>query len=382
VRLFPDAKEAAFVGVPGDSAAGSEGLYAIDLTTNATRRLLNEPVVLQGGESFGVSADNRSVLIAVPLGQGYAVASIPRTGSGKSSIVLSTTSRISSLDGGPDGSIYVDQMERGCIWFKYDPRTRALERHTLNPRCGNQLLVLADGRILDNSNEGTSRVLVLQPGEPPKRFLQVDQPTADAAPLGNDRVLVRFGANLDTLLVASVATGRITSRIPWFPDVVRYTGSPNGKSIYYSRAGMIYEMPATGGESRRIREGDFVVIDPSGRYLVVEVNAADRVHLFHVPLDGTPEHEIPIKGSVLFSPEAINLGAVGPDGRILFTGVSRSLWHWQASILDPRTGTVEILPGGEDADTEASWAADGKVWIAGDDLESTLWRYRPARNRR
>ncbi|HEX6943127.1 MAG TPA: hypothetical protein VF128_09390, partial [Gemmatimonadaceae bacterium] len=62
--------------------------------------------------------------------------------------------------------------------------------------------------------------------------------------------------------------------------------------------------------------------------------------------------------------------------------VSRSHWHWQASILDPQTGAVEILPGGEDADTEASWAIDGKVWIAGDDLESTLWRYRPAQIRR
>jgi hypothetical protein len=382
VRAFPDGKEAAFIGVPGPSGAETEALYAIDLTTGASRKLLDRPEGLAGGESFGVSADNQSVLLRVRLGEGYGVSSIPRDGSGKSTVMLSSTSRISSVDGGPDGSIYVDQMERGCIWLSYDPRTRAAERHELNPRCGNQLLPLADGRVLDNSNEGTSRVLVLQTGEPPQRFLQVDQPTSDPSPLGNDRVMVRFGVNLDTLLVATIATGRITERIPWFADVAQYTGSPDGKKIYYSRAGVVWEMPASGGESRRVRDGDYLAIDPAGRYLVVEVNAADRVRLFHVPLDGTPEWEIPIKGPLLFSQQAINRRAIAPDGRILFTGVSASLWHWQAAILDPRTGAVEILPGGESADTEASWTHDWKVWIVGDDLESTMWRYRPAPSRR
>jgi eukaryotic-like serine/threonine-protein kinase len=382
MRAFPDGKEAAFVGVPGPSAAGEESLYAIDLATGVTRRLYNEPTVFGGGESFGVSADNKSVLLRVPLGAGYAVASIARDGSGRADILLSTTRRISALDGGPDGSIYVDQIERACIWLKYDPRTRVSDGRTLNPRCGNQILPLADGRLLDNSNEGTRRVLVLQPGQPPKRFLQVDQPTADPAPLGDDRVLVRFGANLDTLLVTTIAAGRITARIPWFPDVSKYTGSPDGTTIYYSRRGVIWAMPATGGESRRIRDGDLVVIDPSGQYLVVAVNAAERIRLFQVPLDNSPEREIPIRGSLRFSPEAINLRAIAPDGRILVTGVSASLWHWQAAILDPRTGAVEILPGGESADTEGSWTHDGKIWIVGDDLESTMWRYRPAQNRR
>ena len=382
VRVFPDGKEAAFIGVPGPSGTENEALYAIDLATGATRKLLDKPAALSGGETFGVSADNQSVLLRMPLGDGHAVASIPRDGSGKSTVLLSLINRIASVDGGPDGSIYLDQVERGCTWLRYDPRTRISERHALNPRCGNQLVPLPDGRILDNSNEGSRRVLVLQPGQPPHRFLQVDQPTADPAPLGDDRVLVRFGENLDTLLVATTSTGRVTARIPWFTDVSQYTGSPDGKSIYYSRAGVIFEMPVSGGESRRIRDGDFLAIDPSGRYLVIEVNAADRVRLFHVPLDGTPEREIPIAGPLRFSPQAINRRAIAPDGRIVFTGVSASLWHWQAAILDPRTGAVEVMPGGEAADTEASWTHDGKIWIVGDDLESTMWRYRPAQIRR
>jgi tRNA A-37 threonylcarbamoyl transferase component Bud32 len=382
VRLFPDGREAAFLGVPGPSETESEALYAIDLATGSARKLFDKPETLGGGESFGVSADNQSVLLRVPLGEGHAVASIPRDGSGKATVLLSSTNRISSIDGGPDGSIYMDQMERGCIWFRYDPRTRVSERHALSPRCGNQLLPLSDGRVLDNNREGSRRVLVLQPGQPPQRFLEVDQPTADPAPLGDDKVLVRFGTNLDTLLVASTATGRITTRIPWFRDVAQFTGSPDGKTIYYSRAGVVYEMPVIGGESRRIRDGDFLAIDPSGRYLVIEVNAADRVRLFHVPLDRSPEREIPIRGPLLYSAQAINRRAIAPDGRILFTGVSASLWHWQAAILDPRTGVVEILPGGESADTEASWTYDGKIWIVGDDLESTMWRYRPNRRPR
>ncbi|HZI29165.1 MAG TPA: hypothetical protein VFD64_13440 [Gemmatimonadaceae bacterium] len=56
--------------------------------------------------------------------------------------------------------------------------------------------------------------------------------------------------------------------------------------------------------------------------------------------------------------------------------------HWLAAILAPRSGAVEVLPGGEHADTEASWASDGKIWIVGDDLESTMWRYRPVQRPR
>jgi hypothetical protein len=82
VRAFPDGKEAAFVGVSGPSADGFERLHAIDLTTGVTRKLRDEPTQFRGGESFAVSADNQSVLLPVALGDGFAVAAIPRNGSG------------------------------------------------------------------------------------------------------------------------------------------------------------------------------------------------------------------------------------------------------------------------------------------------------------
>jgi tRNA A-37 threonylcarbamoyl transferase component Bud32 len=378
-RTFPDGKEAAFVGVPGPRDEGTEAVYAIDLATGKSRRLWTGPVNLSGGESFGVSADNQSVLLQVRMGGGYAVMSVPRDGSGEATTVLSTTSRISALDGGPDGSIYIDQLARSCVWFRYEPTTRLLERHDLLPRCANEILPLPDGRILETERGDQSRVVAIKPGSPPTRFLQVDQPTSEPAPLGADRVLVRFGRNGDTLLVALAATGRVTARIPWFPDAGRYAGSPDGATIYFARAGAIWAMPAGGGEPRRIRDGDGFALDPTGRYLAVAVNAPDRVHLFHVPLDGTAESEIAIKGPVVLSPESMNLTAIGRDGRILVTGVSAALWHWPAAILDPGTGSMTVLPVGTEYDAEGSWTPDGKVWIVGEDLQASMWRYRPVR---
>jgi Tol biopolymer transport system component/tRNA A-37 threonylcarbamoyl transferase component Bud32 len=381
-RVFPDGKEAAFFGVPGAHAGGPDALYAIDLDTKAVRELSDASgLIVRGGSSFGVAADGRAVLMTRRVGDGYDVVSIPRDGSGGVTTVLSSTSQISDVDAGPDGSIYVDQLQRPCVWFTYDPRGRHLETYDLLPECDDNLLPLPDGRILTSTESGgRERLVTIRPGTLAVPFLGTDAPAkGPAAMLGGDRVMAWSGANLDTLLIASAVDGRIEGRIPGFGDVTEFVGSPDGRTIYFARAGGIWSMPASGGTPKRLRDGDDVAVDPGGRYLVVETNAADRVHLFHVPLDGTAEREIPVHGRIPLSPQAIIPDAVAADGRILVTAVSPALWHWPAGILDPKTGKLELLPTGPDYDVTAAWTPDGRIVAVGDALAGSLWRFRPAK---
>ena len=384
-RAFPDGKEAAFFGVPGAHAAGPEALYAIDLASKAVRLLSDlSGLVMQGGTSFGVAADGSAVLMPRTVGDGYDVVSIPRDGSGRVRTLFSSTSMITDVDAGPDGSIYVDQLHRPCVWFTYDPRSRHLETYDLLPECDDNLLPLPDGRILTSSRSGgRERLVTIRPGELAAPFLGTDAAArGPAAMLGGDRIMAWSGADMDTLLIAAAADGRIAGHIPGFGEVTEFVGSPDSHTIYFARAGGIWSMPAGGGTAKRLRDGDYVAIDPAGRYLVIETNAADRVHLFHVPLDGTAEREIPVHGRIPLSPQAIGPGAVAADGRILVTAVSPALWHWPAGILDPKTGALELLPVGPDYDVIAAWTPDGKVEALGDALAGSLWRFRPAKEER
>ena len=381
-RVFPDGKEAAFFGVPGAHAGGPDALYAIDLDTKAVRKLSDASgLTVPGGSSFGVAADGRAVLMTRTVGDGYDVVSIPRDGSGRITTVLSSTNQINDVDAGPDGSIYVDQLLRPCIWFTYDLRSRHLEMYDLLPECHDNLLPLTDGRILTSTRSGgRERLVTIRPGGLAAPFLGTDAPAkGPAAMLGGDRIMAWSGADMDTLLIATEADGRIAGHVPGFGDVSEFIGSPDGRTIYFARAGGIWSMPAGGGTAKRLRDGDYVAIDPAGRYLVVETNAADRVHLFHVPLDGSPEEEIPVRGRIPLSPQAIAPGSVAPDGRILVTAVSPAWWHWPAGILDPKTGTLELIPFSHDYDMIAAWTPDGKIVAVGDALAASLWRFRPAK---
>ena len=49
---------------------------------------------------------------AIPSGNGEKIVSIPRSGSGAARTLFTLTNQLSNLDAGPDGSIYLDQMER------------------------------------------------------------------------------------------------------------------------------------------------------------------------------------------------------------------------------------------------------------------------------
>jgi 3-hydroxyacyl-CoA dehydrogenase len=76
---------------------------------------------------------------------------------------------------------------------------------------------------------------------------------------------------------------------------------------------------------------------------------------------------------------ALNPTAVGKDGRILVQTAAGSLWTWPAGLLNPETGSVQILKFPYPADMPSpGWSPDGKVVVVAEPIRSSLWRFRPA----
>ena len=94
--------------------------------------------------------------------------------------------------------------------------------------------------------------------------------------------------------------------------------------------------------------------------------------------DGSPEHEIPVHGDLRIAQGVyLTSNAVGADGRIVVQVVPRASWFWPAAMLDPRTGTLDVLPPGPGYGMKGGWSADGHVVYDVRGLQSTLWRFRP-----
>ena len=75
-----------------------------------------------------------------------------------------------------------------------------------------------------------------------------------------------------TIAFADVETGRITRRIaPGKGEIVSLAASPDGGTLYFAAGGSIWSIPSAGGQARKVRAGDRVVADPSGRALLVSV---------------------------------------------------------------------------------------------------------------
>ena len=76
----------------------------------------------------------------------------------------------------------------------------------------------------------------------------------------------------------------------------------------------------------------------------------------HVPLDGGEPYRIAVRSDLSLAAVGLASNGVASDGRILVEVVSRSSWFWPAAILDPKTGTLAVVPPGQGYDmTLAGW---------------------------
>jgi len=377
-EVFPGGKEATFVGGTGPFMA-RDTLFSIDLETGKTR-VLSATAGANGPREVTVTPDGRAVLVVDIVGDEFRVVSVPRDGSDRRTVLLSSTAAILGMSVGPDGSIFVDQVSRPVELIRYAPKTGRLERTPSPETFVRGAFPLPDGRLLAlQRSGGQSKVVAYaQEGNPTGFVATRGQTYFPVASLGADRTIMRVSDTSGTSLVAAFnATGQIAARVSKF-GYPRFAGSPDGNTLFFTDSGAVWSMPVAGGERRRLGDGTSMAPDPSGRYLVTQVIRAGGVQLIHLPLDGTAPHEIPIKGGMSLSVLQLTPNAVAPDGRILVEVVSRASFFWPTAILDPATGTLDIVPPGRGYDMAwPGWDAQGRVVTVALGLQSSLWRFRP-----
>jgi serine/threonine protein kinase len=390
-RAFPDGREVAFLGTTDSDTAAASHVYALDLTSGRVRRLA-EPLddsrsSVNGTPTLGASgflattADGRWLLMDYPQRSLHRIVAIPRDGSRNIRTLFTFTHRIQGgLTTGPDGSIYLDVTNRTNELVRY-PHAGPLERTMVPPMSGPPV-PLTDGRVLvASASGGRDRVMAISPGKEAVPFVYTEEETTwPMSRLGSDRVVLRIGSpGHRTVAIVSATTGSVIRRLEGVSaDAV--AGSPDGKTVYVVQNGFVLAVPSEGGVARVVRKGDGIAVDPHGRYLVINVNAADRVRLFQVPLDGQPEVEVPWHSPLHLAPLTLAPNAVGPDGRIAVVVVLPSRWFFPGAILDPVSGEATLIPESLDRDLSfPGWADDGSIVAVSAPLEASLWRFRPVR---
>lgn len=182
-----------------------------------------------------------------------------------------------------------------------------------------------------------------------------------------------------TIAFADMETGRITRRIaPGKGEIVSLAASPDGRTLYFGTGGTIWSIPSAGGEARKIRAGDRVVADPSGRAVLISVLESSNMRLFRVPLDGSPETEVPADAAHAPRYSHLSPGSWNADGRLL-TSLHES-WFAAPAVLDTRNGRVQPLPADKNVDyVSMAWLPDGRMMALRVGNRSTLWRFAPER---
>jgi len=328
-------------------------LYAIDLASGRTRRLASG-VELRWTVSFGeypLAVTNDWVVFDLASGDLHQIMAAPLDGSDRIEPLFSTTLEPIYLDVGSDGAIYLDQVSMPGGFGRFSKLDGLPTYEEVVNRVGFALALPGPaGRVLLTVRvAGAQRLLVFAPGVAPQPFaptLLNEDTQYPMASIGPDHVAFLKGPpGKRTIVVASAAEGVITRQITSVDaNVVEgLAGSPDGRTLYYVASRVVWALSLDGGDPRRIREGDGVAVDPKGRYLVIKVNERTGVRLVHVPLDGSPEHDIPVGGDFRIPlVDGLAPNAVGTDGRVAVRVAPVDSWFWPLGIVDPATGRVTV----------------------------------------
>jgi hypothetical protein len=299
--------------------------------------------------------------------------------------LLTLTREPLGLDVGPDGSLFVDQVEQPneVRWY---PKAGARPLVARIPNFSSSALPLDHGRALVATRSvGKWRVMVVEPGKPLAALAATSEETNfPATMLGPERVALVVGSGTARrVAIVAVATGNIISSIEGVDGaaVQSLAGSRDGKTLFYSADGAVWAMPVDGGKAQKIGPGHSVSADPDGHYLVVKRRETKRVSLVRVPwpLGTGDEREIRVQdGDLRLVDDWSVPNAIGPGGRLVVRVASKSSWYYPAAVLDPQTGRLEPLDAAFDCDMLGpAWTSDGQIVTTALSFESTLWRFRP-----
>ena len=381
-RAFPDGKRVVALGSPVQSGTDPDPhLYIVDLDSGKLRRLYTGLKDDTAVWNMAVTRDGRSVLASLLDGAFTRVMSLPESG-GKPHDLLAFTSMVYCMDTGPDGAIYLDQWQRKAYLVRFRAEGGHVERLTTVSVAGadtDELALLSDGRpVVVERLGGRAHLTAIEPGHPSTPLVNTEEETA--APVtaaGPGAIAFLIGPQPQrTIAVAAVSNGRITRRIPFdHGTITGLAASPDGKTIYCAAGGTVWSIPPEGVPTK-IRAGDRVVVDPGGKYLIVEVIGTPVTRLIKAPLEGGGEQDVPRMGDGRIA-SSLSANAIGPDGRIV-TPLGSSTWNWPPGVIDPWTGRYTRIHVDLDVDYHSlAWAPDGRILAIGLGSDISLWKFQP-----
>jgi eukaryotic-like serine/threonine-protein kinase len=389
VRASPDGKMAVAWGEALGQTASSPSFYVIDLSSGSTRRLDSHGVEeADGGRNFAVSLDGKSILTFAHSGALTRIFRFSVNGAEAATQLLTVTSTVWFLEAGPGESFYANMIDRPVDVVRFAPDGTRLERLATFPQVPDltTMTVLPDGRaVLPVRASSQVRLMAVQKGKDPVPLVNTTQETA--APVtacGSREIAFMIGTEPhETIAFSEPASGRMVRTIaPGKGPVDSISCSPDGKTVYFAARGIVWSIlasgPSAGSEARKIRAGDGVVADPSGRRLIVQVQESLQLHRFSVPLDGSPEREIPADSSFPVAPISLSPNALHADGRLLTSLLPHDSWFNPPGVVDTVSGRITRIPPDNLSDYQSiGWTPDGQVMALKIGLRATLWKFQP-----
>ena len=379
VRAFPDGREALVIGAPISQDMDAGDVYVVDLVSGMARQAVTRR---NAGQLRGqaVSRDGRSILFAEQ--EPYQIVSVLRTG-GTPRVLFPLTNMAYAMDTALDGSLYVDQVQRGATLVRFPVRGgHAEELARLPTQDTTQFAVLPDGRVIwQQQTAERRRLVIVEQGKATVPFSTIAEETAlPAAAAGPKEVALILGKDGRAIGIASLATGSIVRRIAFEKGEIRaMIASPDGRTLYCNAGGSIWAQPVQGGAARLVRAGSAVAIDPAGQYLAVIEEQQGRTRLLKVPLDGSSEQEVPISGDA--RPYILETGAISKDGKLLMGLQPPDSWFLEPAVIDLATGRATRIPIDVRGDSfNLAWTPDGQILAAVTGLESSLWKFQMDRS--
>jgi hypothetical protein len=379
VRALPGGKQAVVIGTPAAEPGSGAHLYLVEIASGALRRLqsgFSDDSVLTAAAP---TRDGKTILAAGNAGQLSRVVGIPVNGRDAPKVLFTLTEEVNALDAAVDGSIYLDQRVRPVDLLRFPVSGGRAERVATLHAAGHYLAVLPDGRLVVTGTAGRSHLAIVQAGHDPVPLLHTTEQTSGPVTAAGPReVAFLIGLDRKTIAWATVANGRIARRLPFdHGKIASLAATPDGKTLYCAAGGTIWAIPRSGGEPKKIRAGDAVAVDPSGKYLIVEVVETPVTRMWRVPLESDVEQEVLRSGGL--RPAAVIMpDAIGKDGRVL-SPLGSSSPFWPTGVLDQATGSFSPIKVDDKTDFHAvSWAPDGRVVGVGMGVVSHIWRFMPA----
>jgi eukaryotic-like serine/threonine-protein kinase len=385
-RATPKGDAIVFYGNPlgADGTKGPPGIYTLEIESRKLVNVAPRQRFSDRGIALAIAADGQSIVYSI-FGDGLnRVISVPRDGSGEMHQLFTLTNDPWYLDSAPDGSIYADQVSQGNTILRFPPGGGVPERvGQAQDSAAILALALPDGRPLIYTAAGFNRRFqIVQPDGSLSPLIESNEECGMPAALaGEGLVAVLTDRKPTQIAIVSIADGRIVQRVPVKADAISsLASSPDGKTFYYSSAGFIWSMPASGGEPRKLAPGDSVSAGANGRDLIVSLEDKDAIRLARVSVNGGDLQPIALPADVRIPGTRLASSMAEPGGRLVLNTASPAEWAWRVSMIDPGTGKINSIRVNFDGEALTPlWTRDGNLVAMGASLGFKLWRFHAAR---